>query len=104
MSKAIPIIYEIQNFGASRNIPTHRGGLCLAHRECFWRKPEETDEQELKDLRSAPLVEVRKKLDLTGYTVRRLRNLALKRRIKGCSRFTKSELLEKLGAIEFREN
>jgi hypothetical protein len=104
MAKTVPIIYEIQNFGASRKIPTHRGGLFLAHRELFWRKPEETDEQELEDLRSAPFVEVRKKMDLTGFTVRRLRNLAKKSRIKVSSKAKKSELLHLLGGVQCQKS
>lgn len=100
MSEKVPKIYEIQNFGASREIPTHRGGFHIARDSIIWIKPGEIDEQMLNEISSAPFVEVREKKNLTGYTVQMLRDLAKKSRIKGSSRKRKSELLNLLGGVQ----
>lgn len=91
----IPVVYEVQNFGASRQIPTHIGNYFLV-KGLSW----ESDPKLVKALRSVPFVEARKKLDLTGFSVQVLRKIASKRRIKESSRMKKSELIKRLGGIE----
>lgn len=92
----IPVVYEVQNFGASRQIPTHIGSYFIARNALIY----ESDPELVKALCSVPFVEVRKKLNLTGFSVQVLRKIASKRRIQGSFRLTKSELIKRLGGIE----
>lgn len=100
VDKQIPIIYEIRNFGASRIIPTHRGGFNITRNSSIYVHPNELDKKLLDEISSAPFVEVSEKKDLTGYTVRMLRALAKKSRKKVRSRMKKSELLQLVGGIQ----
>lgn len=91
----IPVVYEIQNFGASRQIPTHIGSYFIARNGLIY----ESDPKLVDEICSVPLVEARKKLNLTGFTIQVLRKIASKRRIQGSSRLKKSELINQLGGV-----